>query len=555
MEKENDYLPVKRYIAVFVAFLSIMAILVIRIFYFQVIKGRSLAQSASVQRMKTSGIEKPRGDIIDRNGIRLTNRNEKYLIVLKPIYLKHNTSGLESVCSILNVKYNSLKTRIESEKEPIVKVIDEETANKIMKLEVKGISIINSLKRYDEYSVARHITGYLNSIDRTGAFGMEKFYEEVLSNEGESIIGMITDAMNNPLEGIGYRIIKYPDEKGLLDVKLTIDYHIQKITEEVMNERNISGAVVVEDVCSGDIVAMASKPDFLQDNVENYLNGDRNELFNRAVASYNLGSVFKIIDVAVFFSENQNFDENYYCKGYIEVDGKIFKCPSYKKGGHGSINLREAFALSCNPFFIDRALQSGYKSLIVMAKKFGLGETTGIDMQGVPESPGNLPDENEYYSQGDIANISIGQGEIMATPLQVADIVATIANGGIRNKIHMVDSIVDDDGNKVRELRHEGWERIISKEVADRIKELMEGVTTEGTGMEAELEQYGGAAGKTGSAETGDKNVVHAWFAGYFPCKTPKYSIAVFVENGKSGGHTAAPVFAEIAKRIMQKGL
>jgi len=392
MGRENNYIPVKRYIAVFMVFLSVMTILVIRIFYFQVIKGSSLTKSASVQRMKTSGIEKPRGDIIDRNDIRLTNRNEKYLIVLKPIYIKHDMDGLEEVCNILAFDYNLLKTKIESKKEPIVAVTDEETANEIMKLGVQGISIINSLKRYDEYSIARHVSGYLKSIDQTGASGIEKFYEDVLSNEGESIIGMITDAMNNPLEGIGYRIIKYPDEKGLLNVKLTIDYHIQKITEDVMTEKNISGAVVVEDVCSGDIVAMASKPDFLQENIEDYINGEKNELFNRAVASYNLGSVFKIIDTAVFFNENQNFDENYYCKGYIEVDGKMFKCPSYEKGGHGLINLREAFALSCNPFFIERALQSGYKSLITMAKKFGFGEVTGVDMQGVPESPGNLPD-------------------------------------------------------------------------------------------------------------------------------------------------------------------
>lgn len=325
-----------------------------------------------------------------------------------------------------------------------------------------------------------------------------------------------------------------------------------------MDRNNVRGAIVVEDVNSGDIVAMASKPDFDQNNVIQYLDSSGNELFNKAVASYNLGSIFKIIDAAVMFEVKNRWEEPYLCTGSIWIGDREFKCYSYKDGGHGFVDLKGAFSLSCNTYFINAALGMEPASLIEMAGRFGLGNYTGIGGQGVDESSGNLPSIDAWFSGGDIANISIGQGEIMATPLQVADLVATIANGGVKNKVNIVDSIVDELDRKVKNIRQKSSKRIISKDVANRIKELMESVVTEGTGTMIDLEEYGGAAGKTGSAETGQyeggEKVVHAWFAGYFPRNNPRYSVAVLVENGKVGGKTAAPLFQEIAGEIMKKG-
>lgn len=540
---------------IFLIFFVLFSILLLRLFYFQIYKGDSLLRAASAQRITNFDIEKPRGNILDRNGIPFTNRTEKFSIVLKPLYLKGKEGDLKKICEILELDFYKIRGQIEIKKGPIMFETDESKKNAIMKLNIQGVSAVNSLKRYDDDSLAKHVLGYLNKIDQVGQTGIEKFYEDALAYDKENTIGVIIDAQNNPVQGLGYRLFRPAGKNEKLNVKLTLDYHIQKIVEEVMERNHITGAVVVEDVCNGDIVAMASKPDFDQTRVGDYLNSAKNELFNRAVASYNLGSIFKIIDVALILEAEGNIPKNYYCPGYIEIGQRKFKCPSYEEGGHGLVNLEEAFALSCNPYFINACLRIGYPKLIKKAAIFGLGSYTGIKDQGISESPGNLPDIDDYYSDGDIANISIGQGRVMATPLQVADMVATIANGGIKNKINIVDSIVDDDGNKVRDLRYKEGERIISKEVADAIKQLMKGVTSYGTGTEAALEGYGGAAGKTGSAETGDKDIVHAWFAGYFPNLNPKYSMAVFVENGKSGGGVAAPIFAEIAEKIMKKGL
>lgn len=319
-----------------------------------------------------------------------------------------------------------------------------------------------------------------------------------------------------------------------------------------MLKNKVTGAVVVEDVNTGDIAALASKPDYNQDFVEDYLDSPGNELFNRAIAAYNLGSVFKIIDTAALLENGMQVNNDFFCTGSVKAGNNTFKCSSLN--GHGYVDLETAFALSCNSYFITMGSEIGYKKLVGMAELFGLGKYTGIRDQGIGESKGKLPSADSYYSPGDIANLSIGQGVLMATPLQAADIAATIANGGIKNRVNIVDSVVDRDGNKIRDMRIKEGHRIIQKETADRIKQLMEAVSDFGTGTAARLDLYGGAAGKTGSAETGNKDVVHAWFAGYFPRKAPRYSIAVLVENGQYGGKVAAPIFAEIAEAIMKKG-
>lgn len=526
-----------------------------RFFYLQVMQSDSLAKSASAQRIVSSGIEKPRGGILDRNGIPFTNREKKYTLVIKPMYFENDDVKLAEVCMIAGLYADTVKNDLRTRKKPVLQDIDEDCKNRLAALGLEGVTIINSLQRYGADSIARHITGYLGKKDQVGRSGMEKFFEDVLGEKTGNSIGMITDARNNLVKGLGYRINKDAGSAGKLDVVLTLDYHIQEIVEEAMERNGITGAVVVEDVNTGDIVAMASKPDFDQNSVESYLESPANELYNRAVAAYNLGSVFKIIDVAAYLEEPDNVAQSYYCQGYIDIGSLQFKCSSFEEGGHGELDLEQAFAKSCNPYFIDMGEKTGYRKLVEMAARFGLGSDTGIREQGIGDSAGNLPDASAYHSAGDIANLSIGQGVLMATPLQVADIVATIANGGIKNRVNVADCIMDNEGNKVRNLKVKEGHRIISREAAGVIQRLMEAVTDYGTGTAAMLEEYGGGAGKTGSAETGRKDVVHAWFAGYFPRNEPRYSAAVLAENGQYGGRVAAPVFAEIAAEIMKKGL
>lgn len=549
---------IKRNKIILAVFTLSIILLFSRVIYIQFILGEKLFIQATAQKVSELTVDVPRGNILDRNLIPLTNRKKKVDVVIQPLYLKDNSSDLQKISNILGLNFNEIKRQVEIKKEPIKITIDENKKETLIKEKVQGISFIHSLERYDENTLAKHVLGYLNKIDIRGETGIEKAYDSYLKLNSKSSVAVITDARDNPVKGLGYRFINSAKTGKMLNVKLTIDYNIQKTAEEVMDKYNLKGAVVIEEVSSGDIVAMVSKPDFNPNEIEKYLDSPDNELFNRAVASYNLGSIFKIIDLACAYSKNINPSMYYFCPGYVILGDKEFRCSAYGKGGHGLIDLHEAFASSCNPYFIELGIKIGPNNIIETANKFGFGKITGIDSQGVEESAGNLP-KTGSFTYGDTANISIGQGDVLATPLQVADMVATIANGGIKNNVNIVDSIVDSKGNTVKVIRKDKGERIIEKEVCDKIKQLMEEVTVSGTGTRANLSEYGGAGGKTGSAETGQfingEKVVHAWFAGYFPRLDPKYSVAVFIEDGKSGGAIAAHVFEEIAKTILKKGL
>ncbi len=544
-----------------IVFLIIFISLVARMFYIQIISSSMLSQKASAQRVSNIEIENVRGDFLDRNGIRFTSRIAKITAVLKPLLLKKEADAtLIEICSLTGLDAQKTIEKIRTTKNPILIDVDQETRALIMSKNIEGISFVNSLDRYGTDTKAKHILGYINQVDNVGSFGLEKQYESILNFGKDTTIGVVTDANNNLLDGLGYRVIK-PDTKQnkKLDIQLTLDYHIQSIIENALDKRGLTGAVVVEDVSNGNIVGICSKPDFNPNDVQNYLNNNKQPLYNRALAQYNIGSIFKLVDLAAVYEINPSFNEIYNCTGYIQVGNSLIRCSSYEKGGHGEIDISSALANSCNSYFINFSMNLGIEPILSMAQSLGLGKTTGLTLQKIDEAKGVLPNSKDIVNPGDLANISIGQGSVLATPVQIADMVATIANGGNKHNVNIVNCVTDNEGNKIRDLANRSETRVMSKATAQSIRDLMVGVIRSGTGKKANLDGYGGAGGKTGSAETGQliegEKVTQAWFAGFFPATKPKYSVAIFIENGKSGSEAAAPLFQEIGEEIIKKGL
>ena len=544
-----------------IVFLIIFISLVARMFYIQIISSSMLSQKASAQRVSNIEIENVRGDFLDRNGIRFTSRIAKITAVLKPLLLKKEADAtLIEICSLTGLDAQKTIEKIRTTKNPILIDVDQETRALIMSKNIEGISFVNSLDRYGTDTKAKHILGYINQVDNVGSFGLEKQYESILNFGKDTTIGVVTDANNNLLDGLGYRVIK-PDTKQnkKLDIQLTLDYHIQSIIENALDKRGLTGAVVVEDVSNGNIVGICSKPDFNPNDVQNYLNNNKQPLYNRALAQYNIGSIFKLVDLAAVYEINPSFNEIYNCTGYIQVGNSLIRCSSYEKGGHGEIDISSALANSCNSYFINFSMNLGIEPILSMAQSLGLGKTTGLTLQKIDEAKGVLPNSKDIVNPGDLANISIGQGSVLATPVQIADMVATIANGGNKHNVNIVNCVTDNEGNKIRDLANRSETRVMSKATAQSIRDLMVGVIRSGTGKKANLDGYGGAGGKTGSAETGQliegEKVTQAWFAGFFPATKPKYSVAIFIENGKSGSEAAAPIFQEIGEEIIKKGL
>lgn len=371
----------------------------------------------------------------------------------------------------------------------------------------------------NQNGVLSHLIGY---VSEGGNFGLEKAFNDVLAVD--------------------------PENKTYSGIKLSVDYHIQKITEEALDNNEITGAAVVVDVESGDILAMASRPNFQMENMAEYMNSQNGELLNRALSPYDAGSVFKVVVASAALENGYSEDLRFQCDGEMDIDGLEFVCS--KKEGHGNISFPEALALSCNCAFYEMGETIGESAISACARNFGFGQSV-LNIPGLDEAIGFIPD-NRHATPREIANLSIGQGQVMVTPLQVADMLCTIANGGMRKQLTLIKGFVDDDGS-CQDVKPVTLGRVVNPETARMVKSMLICGVQYGTGAGAYIDGWG-AGGKTGTAQTGwlkdGEPMTHGWFAGFFPEENPKYVCAVLAENGQAGSVSAVPVFKEIGENI-----
>lgn len=515
-------------------------LLIGRLFWFQIIKSDEYRMAALKQRGKEVKLYPERGVIYDKNLIPLTNR--------------------ERLPTVYFTDYNSYKDYVNDNKIYIKE--NENSDNEILSMPIegqineeelpKGTFLYDRIFRYDKNNLLSHVIGYINKSENRGESGVEKVFDEVLKNKKLDSIYFEVDNKRRIIPGGGYTVLKDNKSNFPNSVQLTIDYHIQKIVEKVMDENKIKGAVIVAEVESGDIVAMASRPNFDQDNIDAYLYKDNMELYNKAIqVSYPPGSLFKIVVLlSALESEPDIVNQIFYCKGYEKLNEVIIKCNVEE--GHGYISLRDAFSKSCNSTFIQIGQKIGSKKIIDMAYRLGFGESVNIGL--LEETVGNLPSGEDLLGPS-IGNISIGQGKIEVTPLQVTNMMMILANEGVKKDLSIIKGIVMEDGKMVKEFRKNNNERIITKENAVIVNNLMRDVVKMGTGRSMDLDDVGGACGKTGSAQAvlNGKKTIHGWFSGYFPEESPKYVITVLAEEEYSGSKSAIPVFEKIIKEIWIK--
>lgn len=534
-------------------FFTLMIVALIgRLYHIQFIKGEEYYHKAKKQWLKEVPRGIARGKIYDRNMKLLTNRNLKKYLVIFPNSFKATDQNIKIIKEATGInsyelKHNKLLSNRVIELEMIKD--DEKLMKKIFSM--KGVFPIEYSDRYDKEGVATHVIGYINKIDNIGKIGIEKMYDEFLKEGQLCKVGVVVDAQKRIIPGLEYEEIENKIVKDKKNIVTTLDYEIQKIAEKELDRLHKKGSIVIIDVKNGDIVAMVSRPKFEQNNVASYLDNGDKELYNRAIqVAYPPGSIFKIIVAAAALENNLiDSDENFFCEGYEEIGNVKIKCSSFKKGGHEELDLERAFALSCNSTFIQLGQRIGGEKLIEMAKKFGLGSLMKIGLE--EEIEGTLPTK-DYMKGAGIGNISIGQGTLEVTPLQIARMTSIIANDGVDRGVYLAKKIEDEEGHLVETVKRCDGKKIISYETAKKIQRMMEKVVSDGTGKKANFEEDGMVAGKTGSSQAvlKDKEVVHAWFTGYFPSENPKYVITVIVEDGGSGGGVAAPLFREIAKKI-----
>lgn len=406
---------------------------------------------------------------------------------------------------------------------------------------------------YDRYScddVAVHLTGYTDNQGK-GISGIEKSFDSILTAFSGCISVRYQAAANGMmLAGQGAEIVSdgYSSRGGVV---LTIDRNIQKICEDAMNRNSVSkGAVVVLDAVTGEILALASNPVFDRTDLEKSLYDESQPFVNRALSSYAVGSVFKTVVAAAALeqgiSENTCFD----CTGNVNVSDVVFNC--HERTGHGRLDMAQAMAVSCNCYFIKLGQIVGAEKIIETASAMGLGKEIVL-CEGLSSSRGNLPTADDIDSLPALGNLSFGQGELLATPLQIAASYQVFANGGYYTVPYVAKNMVDENGDIYAEYRNDPAVKVLSETTCGKITRMLEKTVREGSGKNA-APMTGTAAGKTATAETGKREngekTVHTWFAGYYPSDFPKYVIVVFREDGNSSGTDTAPVFRDIVDAL-----
>lgn len=517
----------KKVFTVFWIFAVCFSVLLLRLMHIALYKGEVYSQTAGNQQTYSLTLAKRRGYIYDSNGETLNYDERKFYAVVSPSYLKS-----KYVLYSHGASEQEVDEKLKSKKPFSVEVNEP--------FEADGVTVVEA----DAASsgICNHIIGYVNA-DGDGVSGIEKNFNDFLRKSGGEVEAKLTlSATFEQLGGTAVSVFSqsYENKGGVV---LTIDKTLQKIVCAAADKYVEKGAVVVTDR-EGNIKALVSRPDYDPSNVSQYLDSDEGELVNRALQSYNIGSVFKIITSSAAL-ENGTYPDEYECGGSIAVGNISLSC--HKKDGHGRVDLKNAFMQSCNPYFIECGLMTGYDNIITTARSFGLGKEKVL-CGTVIGSRANLT--GSLVTDGLTANISIGQGDILITPLDAASLVLTIVNGGEYTPLRLVKGILNNDGSFTEYFCDESKYRAVSEETALKIKQMMIDTVDEGTGTSAKPDNMT-AGGKTASAETGWKNgEVHGWFVGFFPAEDPEYIVSIVVENGRSGSTSAAPCFKEIANEV-----
>lgn len=565
-------------------FLLVGSALAAKLGYYQIVKGQEIARRAVAMRTRQVELkEYNRGDILDRNLLPITGTRSETAVYCLPGEMMRNhpsdsslfgqpaaKSGEQALIRAARVLsgvsgkkdsqqlYMELKQAAKSGK-PFVRIVSNLSPEQITRInssQLSGVVVAPVIRRYPENGFLAHILGYSSvGPNNEGISGLEKRYESILrESPGSRELTSVLDARGIAIQGLMFKL-RTEQERNRGTVVLTIDKRIQEVVEQAMNERVKTGAVVVMDVNSKEVLAMASRPTFNPYEVENILEDDGNgSLNNRVLMAYHPGSIFKILVAAAALEEKLvSPEEQFNCQGKYVFNDQV-SIPCLREKGHGNISFAEAFALSCNPSFITTALRLHREGLINYADRLHLTDENLLGY-GNYQAGSYIAIENADPAVG---NACLGQEGVMLTPLQICNMVATVADDGRYAPPVLVRYTIDREGNK-QMLHRPDKKQVLSQKTAHTVQQLMEKVVTAGTGKSAALSEIR-VAGKTATSQTGNydpngKEILNTWFAGFFPADTPRWAMVVLAEGGRSGSENAAPVFKDITHQMLMYGI
>lgn len=478
-------------------------------------------------------ISKLRGTIYDCNMYPITNRSTKTVAAVSPS-AKNSTVLFNSIDE--SVKEN-VKSQL-STNEPTVCEVDKS-------IDTYGIACTTVFEHNPVSNSACHIVGYVNS-DGHGVSGLEYAYDSLLYTDEYVSAVFTVDGKGRVLKGIK-PYFENDLSAAYNGVVTTLDINIQNIVYNAAKKLN-GGCAIISEVANGKIRGMVSVPEYDINNITDALQSDNSPLINRALSAYSVGSVFKPC-VAAAAIENGNGDFLFDCLGRVKISEREFKC--HNLSGHGNMNLCTALTYSCNCYFYNLGLATGAKSVLELSSALSFGFKIRL-ADNLSTSSGNLPDLSRVSTDAALANLSIGQGELLLSPVAMLNLYLAIAGDGGYYLPSVVEKTIDDGVSQNYAAANKT--RVMSSETADLLREYLKTVITDGTGKEA-APQNCTAAGKTATAQTGryyenGTEITNSWFCGFFPYENPKY-VLVVMSDVKSDVSTAS-VFAEIADKITE---
>mgnify|MGYP004500484581 CR=1 FL=1 len=473
-----------------------------------------------------------RGTVYDRNMVPLTNTEFEIVAAVSP-----TPRAVTAISGILEgEELERVLERLKSGK-PALCVLPRE-------VECDGIAVTKVYRRNTAGTPAVHLVGYTDS-DGHGVSGIERAYDDSLYSDSKVSFVYTTDGAGCLLYGIAPEI-ENDSSVTASGVVSTIDVNIQNAAEKAAKDIEY-GAVIVADAKSGKILAAVSRPDFDCSKVADYLGNDGSPLLNRALAAYNVGSVFKPC-VAAAGIENGYGDFTHNCTGSSFIVDRVFKC--HKRSGHGFMTLKSGLANSCNTFFYNYAIKIGGDKIYNTASALGFGKSLKV-CDGLYTAAGSLPERESLSNTAFLANFSIGQGRLSVSPISMLTLYCAIASDGAYYIPSAVEGTVS--GGSFKEYDRGSRTRVMSAETADTLKKYLAAVIDEGTGTEARPETVT-AAGKTATAQTGKfengREICEGWFCGFFPAENPKYTVIVFSENTAKQTASCGKIFSGLADRI-----
>ena len=596
MELNNREVPsdLRRRIVIAGLFVfAVFASLSFRLYVLQVGEGDTWRSLSENNRVRIRRITATRGVIADRNGEPLADNRPSFDVVIVPEDTKNLPETIRGAAQALGFApppmaqllaaarhrppYEGLTLERDVDWNAVV-------ALETQQLELPGISLqVGPRRMYPHEQLASHLLGYVGEVstseleskpgyrmgDLIGKFGAEKAWEAQLRG--------VAGGQQIEVDSVGrkLRVLSEVPETPGNNMVLTVDRRLQEFTEQVMADKD--GAIVVLRPTTGEILAMVSRPAFdpnifargiKRQEWRGLATSKAKPLNNRAIqGQYPPGSTFKIVTAAAALEEGViNPFTRVSCAGSYHFANRDYRC--WKKGGHGSVDLHEAIVQSCDVYFYQVAQRLGVDTIAEYAHRLGLGDFTGVQLDH--EKPGLIPSSEwkrqrfkEPWFAGETLSVGIGQGYVLATPLQMANLIATVANGGTRYRPYFVKRIETPAGEPVEEFSPEILGRAgLRKTTLLQLREALRDVVNEpnGTGKKAKLPtiEVGGKTGtsqvfKMGRQAVKTNHMVkelrdHAWFVAFAPVEAPEIAIAVLIEHaGGGGGAFAAPLAHDIA--------